>query len=187
MLLQWLKCHWNLWNLDSFLKCSMSFSALADLASKGSLLLSLETVQSLPYAFQEHFLSWGGDIFPQSRTLNILCLEKGWLLGRPFLWLRRTGHNKQASDDTYLCVYKPWGTLQLSVAGAEASQATWGSRNLWRTDGVGLKHDADLGFALACPILGGPGLAQTLLENADESSNFSPVESCVSGLVVTPS
>lgn len=36
---------------------------------------------------------------------------------------------------------------------------------------MGLRH-ADLGFALACPILGGPGLAETLLENADGSSGF---------------
>lgn len=61
----------------------------------------------------------------------------------------------------------------LCVAGGEASQAARGSRNLllWSTDNVGPRR-AGPGFALAYPIQGGPGLAETLLENADGSSGF---------------
>lgn len=61
----------------------------------------------------------------------------------------------------------------LCVAGGEASQAAWGSRNhlLWSADNVGISC-ADLGFALAYPIQGGPGLAEVLLQNADGSSGF---------------
>jgi len=59
------------------------------------------------------------------------------------------------------------------VAGGESSQAAQESRNclLLSTDNIGSRH-AGLGFALAYPIQGGPGLAETLLENADGSSGF---------------
>lgn len=62
----------------------------------------------------------------------------------------------------------------LCVAGGEDSWAAWGSRNcrlLWSTDNMS-PQCAGPGFALAYPIQGGCGLAETLLENSDGSSGF---------------
>lgn len=98
----------------------MSFGALVGWASRGSLLWSLQAVQSLPYTFQEDFLSWGDDICPQdqSKTLIISVLRKGVVAGKVFfVSMKKWKHQAtfSSSGETCLHVYKPWGTSRLSL------------------------------------------------------------------------